>query len=82
MKINSLIMHQEYIMNGSVLVQVGRNQKENDLLISNTKPENLWMHLSELSSGHLVIHTGGVKIPKKELVYCCQLLNKFKKTSG
>lgn len=40
------------------------------------------MHLNELSSGHLVIHSKGVKIIKKELIYCRLLLNKFKKTSG
>lgn len=42
---------------------IGENQKENDLLVRTSDPEDYWVHISDYSSAH-----GIIKNPNKERI--------------
>lgn len=44
------------ILYNDILVEVGENAKENDLLISKSDPTDYWFHLSSFPSPHVVVH--------------------------
>jgi predicted ribosome quality control (RQC) complex YloA/Tae2 family protein len=54
-----------YIEEKCYKVVMGQNAKENDLIIKNSHPMDLWFHLSDVPSAHLVIRNNGDKIPRR-----------------
>ena len=44
------------IVHNDILVEIGENAKENDLLISSSEPTDYWFHLSSFPSPHVVVH--------------------------
>lgn len=47
---------------------IGRSAKENDLLIRESGPDDLWFHLDgDISSPHFVLASGGDIIPKRSI---------------
>ncbi len=39
-------------------ISIGRNQNENQLLLENAKANDIWMHIKDIPSSHLIIHCG------------------------
>ena len=39
-------------------ISIGRNQNENQMLLENAKANDIWMHICNLPSSHLIIHCG------------------------
>lgn len=39
-------------------ISIGRNQAENQLLLENAKANDIWMHIKDIPSSHLIIHCG------------------------
>jgi predicted ribosome quality control (RQC) complex YloA/Tae2 family protein len=60
--------------NKQYTVLVGKNKNENDLLIKNSNPCDLWFHLQGVSSPHIILQTEGDIIPKK---YINQIVQMF-----
>ena len=44
-----------YSLNKKVVLRCGRSAKENLMLLRNSKPWHLWMHLRDYPSGHLLV---------------------------
>lgn len=47
------------------VVLVGENALENDNLVRNAAPEDIWLHLENMSSAHIVIKCVGLVPPKR-----------------
>lgn len=55
-------------------ILMGTNAKENDILVKAADQNDLWFHLCEGSSPHLVIFNGGDHVSKDELKQCGELV--------
>jgi predicted ribosome quality control (RQC) complex YloA/Tae2 family protein len=60
--------------NKEYTVFIGKNKNENDLIIKNSHPNDLWFHLQGVSSPHIVLQTQGDTIPKR---YISQIVHLF-----
>jgi predicted ribosome quality control (RQC) complex YloA/Tae2 family protein len=54
----------EYIASGNVLIRVGQNAKENDMLTETSDPNHWWMHASGYPGAHIVICYEGEELPR------------------
>jgi predicted ribosome quality control (RQC) complex YloA/Tae2 family protein len=54
-----------YIEEKCYEIVMGENARENDMIIKNGHPMDLWFHLSNVPSAHLVIKNRGDKIPRR-----------------
>ena len=39
----------------NIVIKLGQNSKENGLLVSESKPNHVWIHLESFPSGHVII---------------------------
>lgn len=62
-----MITHHLFVdeTNKQYTVFIGRNKNENHILINSSHPNDLWFHLENQSSPHIVVQTKGDTIPKK-----------------
>lgn len=64
------------------LILIGKNAEENDIIIKNSKQNDVWFHLANLSSCHVVIKcTKKHPINKEMIQYCaevCKANTKYK----
>ncbi|WP_305862343.1 NFACT family protein [Helicobacter cholecystus] len=49
-------------------VSIGRNAKENVKLLQDAKADDLWLHLQNIPSSHMIIHCGK-RQPREEMIY-------------
>lgn len=63
-------------------VQIGKNQKENIALIKSAKASDIWMHLQDYPSSHLIITTAKKNIPFDVLEECAKLVAKYSAEFG
>lgn len=68
----------EYDVFGFV-VRAGRNNTENDRLTFGAKPEDIWLHLKDYHSTHVVISSAGREIPEKVLRICAEITAYYSK---
>ena len=61
-------------------ILLGTNAKENDLLVKIADSDDLWFHLVDDSSPHLVIFNNGADLTTQELRQCCELVKNHSKT--
>jgi predicted ribosome quality control (RQC) complex YloA/Tae2 family protein len=64
MKIDTLYVPQN---NKEYDIIIGRNKYENDEIIKNSYENDIWFHLSDYSSCHIILKSGNDKIPTKYL---------------
>jgi len=63
-------------------IRVGRNRKENDKIVQESKPMDVWLHLSAHPSGHAVIsNPDGTKVPNTVIKRGCTLVKIYSKYS-
>lgn len=55
-------------------ILIGQNKDENDQIIKQSQQYDIWFHLSNLPSCHVVLFTQNKKIDKKTLRYCAELV--------
>src|SRR5947209_3036296 len=64
------------------LIKIGKNQDENDKIISDAKQNDLWFHLSNLTSCHVILeYSKDYPISNQMIYYCAKLVKentKFK----
>ncbi len=59
---------------------VGRNNRQNDYLTMKiARPEDIWLHAREMPGSHVVIRTGGAKVPPSTLEEAAKLAALFSK---
>ena len=72
-----------HTLNGDIekeyVVLIGENAKENSLLVKESEPEDLWFHLENVSSAHIVLQSGGEVISQRYLNEVASKLFKCKK---
>lgn len=57
------------------LIKIGKNAEENDQIIKEAKQTDLWFHLSELPSCHVIIVCSKeFPVTKQMINYCAQLV--------
>uniref|UniRef100_A0A6C0H8B4 NFACT RNA-binding domain-containing protein n=1 Tax=viral metagenome TaxID=1070528 RepID=A0A6C0H8B4_9ZZZZ len=66
------------IQDRDYILEIGQNQQENDNIIRNSQPRDLWFHLDNYSGPHFVLHTFGDPIPKRYLNYIGGLFPNYK----
>lgn len=64
------------------LINIGSNANENYILIQNSNQNDIWFHLDEISSPHIVLQTFGCEIPKRYINYIGTLFPKYKTNLG
>lgn len=60
-------------------VSLGKSEKENIALLKEARAEDMWMHLQNIPSSHLIIHSGKGNVPLPILEYAAKLLLDFTK---
>ncbi len=43
-------------------ISIGRNQNENKILLESAKADDLWLHIKDIPSSHMIIHCGKQKV--------------------
>ena len=61
-------------------VSIGKNQRENNALLKEAKADDIWMHIRNIPSSHLIIHCGKNKIPEIILQKAAKILVGFLKS--
>lgn len=76
--------HTIYIEENNVecILRVGTSKQENDYLVRNSQPDDLWFHLENISGPHFVLSTGGVSVPKRYLNNIAGLFKDYKRGLG
>lgn len=55
----------EYIVSNDVVVHIGQNAKENDILTQSSNPKHWWMHASGYPGAHVVLQYEGGEVPRE-----------------
>ncbi len=63
-------------------VSVGRNQKENMKILKIAKSDDIWMHIKDRASSHVIIHTGKQKIEESILYNAAKMCVNFSGCEG
>lgn len=58
--------YESFFIDG-VKVSVGKNEKENIKLLQDAKADDIWLHLQNIPSSHMIIHCGK-KQPREEMI--------------
>lgn len=62
---------------GGIKVSIGRNSKENQRLLQNAKADDLWLHIQNIPSSHMIIHCGKQKVEDEVLFQSAKMLLAF-----
>uniref|UniRef100_A0A6C0C6P6 NFACT RNA-binding domain-containing protein n=1 Tax=viral metagenome TaxID=1070528 RepID=A0A6C0C6P6_9ZZZZ len=64
------------------VIWIGRNQDENDELVTKASPEDYWLHLASVPSPHCIIdNPSGKRIHHKIIKHAAYLTKKYSKYS-
>ncbi|OBV29946.1 hypothetical protein BKN38_04450 [Helicobacter sp. CLO-3] len=55
-------------------ISVGRSERENKALLESAKAEDIWLHIKDLPSSHMIIHCGKQKIPSEVIEKAGEIL--------
>ncbi len=61
------------------IIRCGRNNFENDKLTFSSKPEDIWLHVKDYHSSHVVISTENKEVPEKVVLFASELCAYFSK---
>ena len=62
------------------IIQVGKDENENDELIAKASPEDYWLHLSNVPSPHcIIINPSGIRVHNKIIKRAAYLTKKHSK---
>ena len=61
-------------------ISLGKNEKANATLLKNAKMSDIWMHLKDIPSTHVIIKSSKKEIPKSVLEFAAKLCVKFSTT--
>lgn len=55
-------------------VSIGRNAKENQKLLQDAKADDIWLHIQNIPSAHMIIHCGKMKVREEVLRQSAKIL--------
>lgn len=58
----------------SFKISIGRNRAENKTLLENARADDMWLHIRDLPSSHLIIHCGKQAVPEEVLQKASEIL--------
>lgn len=61
-----------YNING-FKISAGRNNAQNDRLLKNMRPDDLWLHTQGYHSSHVAVHCGGREVPDSVLCVAAEI---------
>ncbi|MBR5900377.1 MAG: NFACT family protein, partial [Clostridia bacterium] len=61
------------------LIKVGRNNLENDKVTFTAKPDDVWVHVKDYHSSHVVVVSKGKEIPQKVLLVASEICAYYSK---
>lgn len=65
------------VTKNNIIYRLGRNAKENFLLIDESDPEDWWFHLSDEASGHCIIESD--IIDNEMIIFASNLVKEYSK---
>jgi predicted ribosome quality control (RQC) complex YloA/Tae2 family protein len=60
-------------------ILIGSNKYENEQIIKSSHSNDIWFHLNDYSSCHIVLKSEGDNIPKKYLTHVAKMFSLYKK---
>ena len=67
-----VVPFREFSHNGFTIL-VGRNNLQNDRLVKNSAPNDIWLHAQKYHSAHVVIVTSGRQVSDETIIYAAEL---------
>lgn len=65
--------YESFFIDG-VKVSIGKNAKENQKLLGDAKANDLWLHIQNIPSSHMIIHCGKAKVREEVLMQSAKIL--------
>ena len=62
---------------GGMKIEAGRNNLQNDRLLRSAAPEDLWMHVQNYHSCHVLIRTGGNPVSEQTLLFAAGICVRY-----
>ncbi len=75
------IPFRSYEKNGFRIL-AGRNNLQNDKLVRQSAPDDIWLHTQKYHSCHVVIQTHGKKVPDEVLLFAAGICARFSDAKG
>lgn len=63
-------------------VSIGKNERENIALLKDARSDDVWMHIRDIPSSHLIIHSGKMQVKDEILQKAGEILVGFAKLKG
>jgi len=63
-------------------ISIGRNSKENLNLLKEARANDMWFHIKDIPSSHLIVHTTKKKLPQEIVDRAAELLVDFVRVKG
>lgn len=65
--------YESFFIDG-IKVSVGKNIKENQRLLEDAKADDLWLHIQDIPSSHMIIHCGKARCKDEVLIQSAKIL--------
>ncbi len=63
-------------------ILVGRNNLQNDRLLREANGDDVWLHAQKYHSSHVIVVSGGKKVPESVLLYAAKLCARYSAGNG
>ncbi len=74
-------LYQSFFYNGYD-IKLGRNESENIYLLKNSKSSDVWFHLKDRPSSHLIVVNRKKELPQDVIQKCATIVAKFSSKAG
>ena len=64
----------EHIFINGFKISIGRNQSENQELLESANANDLWLHIKDIPSSHMIIHCGKQNVSEDVIKKACEIL--------
>jgi predicted ribosome quality control (RQC) complex YloA/Tae2 family protein len=71
-----------FVVDGDIVVRVGRGAKDNDALVKSARGHDLWLHARDRTGAHVIIPSTGGQIPDAAFVDAAHLAAWFSAARG
>ncbi|RLA75373.1 MAG: hypothetical protein DRG11_01265 [Epsilonproteobacteria bacterium] len=75
-KTKQKIQYKQFVY-GEYIIKLGRNENENSYLLKNSKSSDIWFHLKDRPSSHLILKTKKTQLPDEIIEKCATIVAKF-----
>jgi predicted ribosome quality control (RQC) complex YloA/Tae2 family protein len=64
------------------LIQAGRSALQNEALLKNAQPDDVWLHTRDVPGSHVLITAGGKAVPEGTLLLAAKIASFYSKAGG